>query len=46
MVDLVAMTFGDSDQAVDTTRTYTVQAAGRLYEEALNRVCSIRWLSR
>ena len=35
-VDLVAMTFGDSDQAVDTTaRTYEVQARGSRYEEAL-----------
>jgi hypothetical protein len=40
VVDLVAMTFGDSDQAVDTTntnRTYTVSAHSPLYEEALKQ---------
>ena len=38
VVDVVAMTFGDSDQAVDTTtRSYTVRASSRLYEEALKQ---------
>jgi hypothetical protein len=35
---VVAMTFGDSDQAVDTTtRSYTVRASNRLYEDALKQ---------
>ena len=36
--DLVAMTFGDNGQPIDTTdRTYTIRIRGKTYEEALKR---------